>query len=110
MGLQANDYQKKTMETAIYPQAGSGSPIELYYLSLGITSEAGEIAGKVKKMIRDGSLDTVGIIHEIGDVLWYAARLCDALGFELEDVMQVNYSKLTKRKENNVIAGSGDNR
>lgn len=108
--MNANEYQKKTMETAIYPQAGSGSAIELYYLTMGITSEAGEIAGKIKKLIRDGSYDTVAIMHEVGDVLWYAARLCDALGFEIEDVMQVNYSKLTKRKENNALQGSGDNR
>jgi NTP pyrophosphatase (non-canonical NTP hydrolase) len=110
LGLQANEYQKKTMETAIYPQAGSGSPIELYYLGLGIASEAGEVAGKIKKLIRDGSYDSVAIMHEVGDVLWYAARLCDALGFDLEDVMQVNYAKLTRRKDNNAIAGSGDNR
>lgn len=108
--MQANDYQKKTMETAIYPQAGSGSPIELYYLALGLTSEAGEVAGKIKKLIRDGSFDSVGIMHEVGDVLWYAARLCNALGFEMEDVLQVNYAKLTRRKENNAIQGSGDNR
>ena len=110
MGLQANDYQKKTLETAIYPQAGSGSPIELYYLGLGIASEAGEVAGKIKKIIRDGSLDTVAIVQEVGDVLWYAARLCDALGFELEDVLQLNYAKLTKRKDNGTIQGSGDQR
>jgi NTP pyrophosphatase (non-canonical NTP hydrolase) len=110
LGLQANEYQKKTLETAIYPQAGSGSAIELYYLALGLTSEAGEVAGKVKKMIRDGSFDTPAMIQEIGDVCWYVARLCDALGFELEDVLQINYTKLTKRKDNNVIAGSGDNR
>ena len=110
MGLQANEYQKKTMETAIYPQAGTGSAIELYYLSLGLTSEAGEVAGKVKKMIRDGSFDTPGMIQEIGDVCWYIARLADALGFEFEDVLQLNYAKLNKRKENNVIAGSGDSR
>lgn len=108
--MQANDYQKKTLETAIYPQAGSGAAIELYYLGLGLASEAGEVAGKVKKLIRDGSYDSVALMHEVGDVLWYAARLCDALGFELEDVMQVNYAKLTKRKDNGTIQGSGDTR
>lgn len=108
--MQANEYQKKTLETAIYPQAGSGSPIELYYLAMGIASEAGEVAGKIKKLIRDGGLDSIAIMHEVGDVLWYAARMCDALGFELEDVMQVNYYKLTKRKDNGTIQGNGDNR
>ena len=108
--MQANEYQKRTMDTAIYPQAGSGSPIELYYLALGLTSEAGEVAGKVKRMIRDGAMDTAGMIHEVGDVLWYAARLSHALGFTLEDVMRINYAKLMKRKDNNVIQGSGDSR
>lgn len=108
--MQANEYQKRTMDTAIYPQAGTGASIELYYLALGLTSEAGEVAGKVKKMIRDGQLDTAGMIHEVGDVLWYAARLCDALGFTLEDAMRINYAKLMKRKKENVISGSGDNR
>ena len=108
--MQANEYQKRTMDTAVYPQAGSGSAIELYYLALGVTSEAGEIAGKVKRIIRDGQMDTAGLVHEVGDVLWYAARLADALGFTLEDVMRINYAKLMKRKDSNVIQGSGDNR
>lgn len=108
--MQANEYQKRTLDTAIYPQAGTGASIELYYLALGLTSEAGEVAGKVKKMIRDGQLDTAGMIHEVGDVLWYAARLCDALGFTLEDAMRINHAKLMKRKKENVISGSGDNR
>lgn len=108
--MQANEYQKRTMDTAVYPQAGSGSAIELYYLALGVTSEAGEIAGKVKRIIRDGQMDTAGLVHEVGDVLWYAARLADALGFTLEDVMRINYAKLMKRKDNNVITGSGDSR
>lgn len=108
--MQANEYQKRTMDTAVYPQAGSGSAIELYYLAMGVTSEAGEIAGKIKRVIRDGQLDTAGLVHEVGDVLWYAARLADALGFTLEDVMRINYAKLMKRKENNVIKGSGDSR
>ena len=108
--MQANEYQKRTLDTAAYPQAGTGAAIELYYLALGLTSEAGEVAGKVKKMIRDGKYDTAGMVHEIGDVLWYCARLSDALGFTMEDVMRVNYAKLMKRKEENVIQGSGDYR
>ena len=108
--MEANEYQKRTLDTAIYPKAGSGAAIELYYLALGLTSEAGEVAGKVKKMIRDGAMDTAGMVHEVGDVLWYCARLADALGFTLEDVMRINYAKLMKRKDNGTVAGSGDNR
>ena len=110
MGLQANDYQIKTLETAIYPEAGLGSSTELYYLAMGIASEAGEVAGKIKKLLRDGKLDSVAVMLEVGDVMWYCARLADALGFELEDVMQVNYAKLTRRKDNGTITGSGDQR
>lgn len=108
--MNANEYQKRTLDTAIYPQAGTGAAIELYYLSLGLTSEAGEVAGKVKKMIRDGSMDVAGMVHEIGDVLWYCARLSDALGFTLEDVLRINLAKLMKRNDNGTIQGSGDNR
>ena len=108
--MQANEYQKRTIDTAVYPQAGTGASIELYYLALGLTSEAGEVAGKVKKMIRDSTMDTVGMIHEVGDCLWYCARLADALGFTLEDTMRINYAKLTKRKDNGTISGSGDTR
>jgi len=108
--LKANEYQKKTMETAIYPEAGTGEDMEIYYLALGITSEAGEIAGKVKKYIRDGKLDPGAIAYELGDVAWYLARLADAMGYDFEDILQINYSKLTKRKENETLSGSGDSR
>jgi len=108
--MNANDYQEKTMATAIYPEAGTGSDMEIYYLSLGITSEAGEIAGKVKKYIRDGKLDPGAMAYELGDVAWYLARLADAMGYTFEDILQINYSKLTKRKEENVLQGSGDYR
>jgi hypothetical protein len=52
--MQANDYQRETLTTAVYPDAGTCSDIELYYLTMGLTSEAGEIAGKIKKLLRDG--------------------------------------------------------
>lgn len=108
--MQANEYQQKTMNTAIYPEAGTGSDMEIFYLSLGLTSEAGEIAGKVKKYIRDGKLDPGAIAYELGDVAWYLARLADAMGYTFEDILQINYSKLTKRKEEGVLHGSGDYR
>lgn len=108
--MQANDYQEKAMATAIYPEAGSGSDMEIFYLALGITSEAGEVAGKVKKYIRDGKLDPGAIAYELGDVAWYLARLADAMGYTFEDILQINYSKLTKRKEDGVLKGDGDYR
>lgn len=108
--MQANDFQEWSIETAIYPGAGSGNDDELYYLTMGLSSEAGEVAGKVKKYLRDGKLDIGGLAYEIGDCLWYCARLADALGYTMEDLMTINFNKLNKRKEENVLSGSGDYR
>lgn len=77
---------------------------------MGLTSEAGEVAGKIKKQIRDGGVEVIGTIDEIGDVFWYLVRLCDELGFDAEDVLQRNWAKLSDRKERGVIGGSGDKR
>jgi NTP pyrophosphatase (non-canonical NTP hydrolase) len=98
-----------TRSTAIYPKER-----ELEYLVLGLTSEAGEVAGKVKKIIRDQKELTPAvkgaIIDECSDVLWYLTRLADAMGVSLTELLQVNYAKLSSRKERGVIGGSGDNR
>jgi NTP pyrophosphatase (non-canonical NTP hydrolase) len=87
---------------------------------LGLTGEAGEVAEKVKKYLRDEfDFYSQGIIpekrkeeisKEIGDVLWYVAALCDELGLSLEEIAQQNIDKLASRKERNLISGSGDNR
>jgi len=108
--MEVNEYLKATHETAIYPKAGSGDDLELYYLALGLTSEAGEVAGKVKKLIRDGHWDAGAIAYELGDVFWYLVRLCDAIGYRPADVMDINIKKLTSRKEKNTLQGSGDER
>ena len=106
--MHLNDYLDATNQVAIYPEAGTGSDLELYYLSLGLTSEAGEVAGKIKKLIRDGKLDIGNLAYELGDCFWYLARLCDAIGYEPEDILTININKLLKRKENNTLTGSGD--
>lgn len=108
--MSLEDYLEFTNSTAIYPEAGSGSNLELYYLSLGLVSEAGEVAGKVKKLIRDGKYDPAGIVKELGDVFWYAVRLVDAVGYSPDDALTINMAKLSQRKENNTISGSGDER
>ena len=108
--MHLNDYLDATNQTAIYPEAGTGSDLELYYLSLGLTSEAGEVAGKIKKLMRDGKLDIGNLAYELGDCFWYLARLCDAIGYEPEDVLTININKLLKRKEANTLQGSGDHR
>lgn len=103
-----NEYQEMTKQTAKYPQDKA-----LEYLTLGITSEAGEVADKVKKIIRDGgSLEEKrkDIMGEVGDVLWYVAQIGLVIGFSLEEIAKKNIEKLLDRKERNVISGSGDNR
>lgn len=104
------DYQVESRQTAIYPGAGTGSLNEWSYLALGLSSEAGEVAGKIKKLIRDGALDKTALTAELGDVYWYLAQLCTACGVTTEYVMQQNLNKLLSRKERNVLQGSGDNR
>jgi NTP pyrophosphatase (non-canonical NTP hydrolase) len=98
-------YQEWTRTTAIYPQKAA-----LSYLGLGLCSEAGEVAGKLKKSIRDGGVDVLTIIDEIGDVYWYLARLVDELHFNVDVVLQRNMDKLNSRKERGKLNGSGDTR
>ena len=108
--MHIDEYLQRTEETAIYPEAGTGSDLELYYLSLGLTSEAGEVAGKVKKLIRDGKLDIGNLAYELGDCFWYLVRLCDAIGYSPTDVLTINYNKLKDRQLRNTLTGSGDER
>lgn len=112
MPLSANDYQEFTAETALYPEAGTGSVNELMYAALGLSGEAGEIANNIKKLYRDGDNDALRdkTKKELGDVLWYAARLATALDITLSDAMETNKAKLLSRKERGVIGGSGDDR
>ena len=103
------EYQKKCEETAIYPKEKA-----LEYTTLGLVGEAGEIANKAKKIIRDRLQIDAGLVNdfkkELGDVLWYIATLSRELGINLDDVATSNLKKLFSRKERGTIGGSGDNR
>ena len=109
--ITADYYQSQSGQTAIFPKEKA-----LEYLALGLTSEAGEVAGKVKKLIRDGEdkegfeLKKIAISHEIGDVLWYCAMLAKEVGVPLNEIMRDNLAKLYSRKERGTLQGSGDNR
>ena len=108
--MHIQDYTLLTNQTAVYPEAGTGKDIELYYLALGLVSESGEVAGKIKKLIRDGKLNQGDLAYELGDVFWYLVRLCEAIGYSPENIMEININKLLKRKENGTIQGNGDHR
>ena len=103
--MTADFYEARAGQTAIFPKEKA-----LEYLALGLTSEAGEVAGKVKKLIRDGKGDKKAIASEIGDVLWYCAMLAKETEVPLNDIMKDNLKKLNSRKERGTLAGSGDNR
>lgn len=100
-----DEYQKFTRSTAIYPDSAS-----IVYPVLGLASEAGELAGKLKKQMRDGGDARDGMISELGDVLWYVACLADDLGVPLSTVAEQNVSKLLDRAARGKLQGSGDNR
>lgn len=108
--MRLQEYTEKTLETAIYPGAGTGNDAELTYLALGLTSEAGEVAGKIKKLLRDNKLDVGNLAYELGDCFWYLCRLSEAIGYDPENILEINMNKLLKRKENGTIQGSGDHR
>lgn len=109
--MTADFYEMKAGQTAIFPKNQA-----LEYLALGLTSEAGEVAGKVKKLIRDGEdiegleMKKIAIASEVGDVLWYCAMLAKEVGVSLNDIMKENLKKLHGRKERGTLQGSGDNR
>lgn len=105
-----DDYQVNAIDTRMYPQ-----DMAVPYCALGLTGEAGEVAEKVKKIIRDkggvvSDEDKHELLKELGDVLWYVTDFADQLGSSLREVAQMNYEKLQSRKLRNKITGSGDNR
>lgn len=106
-----NAYQSASRETAQYPNLGNN----IYYPTLGLAGEAGEVAEKVKKIQRDngGVVDDErrdALKKELGDVLWYVAALCSELGLKMGDVAEHNVAKLRDRRARDAIRGEGDNR
>jgi len=103
-----NTYQQEAMKTRIYPAEDN-----LVYSALGLAGEAGELANKVKKIIRgDHNRDELvaGIKGEMGDVLWYLAALAEDIGVDLTDIAQENIDKIRSRQSRGEIRGAGDNR
>ena len=105
------EYQAKSRQTALYPVIGHG----VIYPTLGLTNEAGEVAGKIKKIFRDrggiiGEAERLALKSELGDVLWYLAQVCTELEIPLDEVARANIEKLYSRLERGQIGGEGDDR
>ena len=106
-----NEYQTKSRKTAKYPVIGH----TVIYPTLGLANEAGEVAGKIKKVFRDkggviGETEREALMSELGDVLWYLAQTCTELELSLDEVAEHNIEKLYSRLERGKIGGEGDAR
>lgn len=106
-----SDYQTKARDTAQYPVIGH----RVIYPTLGLANEAGEVAGKIKKIFRDkggviGPEELRALEAELGDVLWYLAQVATELGLSLDVIADHNIAKLLDRKSRDAIHGDGDDR
>jgi len=109
--MDLNTYQQAAGRTALYTDRGQ-NPL---YPTLGLCGVAGEVADKVKKVLRDdGGVFSAerrqAIALELGDVLWYVAQLAHELGLSLEEIASANLAKLADRADRQVLGGSGDRR
>ena len=105
------EYQKLSRKTALYPNKDKN----FIYPTLGLCGESGEVAEKIKKVLRDDD----GVLNEgkkeelkkeLGDVLWYLAQIATESGLSLNEIASLNIEKLSSRLERGKISGSGDNR
>lgn len=106
------EYQKESIKTDLNVVVKNSN---LAYYALGLCDEAGEVAGKVKKLYRDYNGELTEeykkeIEKELGDVIWYLSQMCTKLGLDFNEVAKMNLDKLNSRKERNKLSGSGDNR
>ena len=106
-----NEYQTKSRLTAQFPTIGHS----VIYPTLGLVNEAGEVAGKIKKVFRDkgGEINEEtrdALKAELGDVLWYLAQVATELDLSLDEIAEYNIDKLMDRLERGKIKGDGDNR
>ncbi|MCB9882389.1 MAG: nucleoside triphosphate pyrophosphohydrolase family protein [Planctomycetes bacterium] len=104
--MQFTEYQAGASRTAVYPRDQA-----LAYLACGLASEAGEVAGKIKKFLRgDHELPREALLAELGDCLWYLAMLATECDGSLDEVARENLAKLASRAERGRIRGDGDDR
>ena len=105
-----NEYQQATRSTAIYPR-----DMGVVYPALGLAGETGEVVDKIKKVVRDhegrfNDDSRHAIALELGDVLWYIAAIAGDLGYNLDEIAQLNVEKILSRKARGKTHGQGDNR
>lgn len=112
-----NDYQVRAITTELMERSGLPDANDPAFVAkiLGLVGEAGEVAEKFKKIIRDkngviATEDKAQAVAELGDVLWYISAIADYLGVELEEIASHNLNKVLSRKDRGVSGGSGDNR
>lgn len=117
--LSLDEYQELAARYAIYKEKFShGDSMHILYPVLGLLSESGEVADKIKKIVRDTDNDLyrlpsttkIEIMKELGDCLWYIALITDELQYDLSEVAEMNLNKLSSRRERDKLTGSGDNR
>lgn len=106
-----DEYQRESRKTAGYPPIGHA----VIYPTLGLVNEAGEVAGKIKKIFRDkdgviSDADRDALKAELGDVLWYIAQVATEINLSLQDIAEANLAKLFDRMERGKIKGDGDYR
>lgn len=120
--MDMNFFQRQCLDTAVYPAVGNN----LTYPVLSLCGEAGELANKVKKILRDGleykpdearpenrekvAAFNLDLAKELGDALWYVALVAHELGWSLENVATLVLAKVSIRRERGMLQGSGDNR
>ena len=114
--MQIQDYATQALTTDLYDRADhaidSHAMLEKVF---GLVGEAGEVAEKIKKILRDQDgiatdENKKELAKELGDVLWYINSVGMYLGYDLESIAQMNLDKVLSRKARNVTKGSGDNR
>lgn len=123
--MELNQYQEQAMTTCME------SSHNYTYMAEGLVSEVGEFMGKVAKGIRKGHIIIqdndlkvyedkmtyeekeglcMGLLQELGDILWFVAGLARELHVDLDTIAQMNLTKLASRQQRGVIDGNGDNR
>ena len=92
--MTGNEYQDLAARTINWEM---GKYYMTFHAMFGLASEVGEIHGVVQKHYQGHPINDRKVKEELGDLLWFAAELCTAYDWKIEDVMKDNIEKLKKR-------------